>query len=122
MERLSMRKIREYLRLRFEVGLSRRQIAASLQVARSSLGEYERRFATTGLTWPLPASLSDAELERRLFPPPPMVPIEARMVPDWSTVHQELRRPGVTLMLLWEEYRATHPQGFGGCCLAKMSK
>ena len=113
MERLSMRKIREYLRLRFEVGLSRRQIAASLQVARSSLGEYERRFATTGLTWPLPASLSDAELERRLFPPPPMVPIEARVVPDWSTVHQELRRPGVTLMLLWEEYRATHPQGFG---------
>ncbi|NEV60323.1 IS21 family transposase [Thiorhodococcus minor] len=113
MERLSMRKIREYLRLRFEAGLSRRQIAASLQVARSSLGEYERRFAATGLTWPLPASLSDAELERRLFPPPPAVPIEARVVPDWSTVHQELRRPGVTLMLLWEEYRATHPQGFG---------
>ena len=81
-------------------------------MARSSVGEYERRFAATGLTWPLPASLSDAELERRLFPPPP-VPIETRVVPDWSTVHQELRRPGVTLMLLWEEYRATHPQGFG---------
>ena len=54
MERLSMRKIREYLRLRFEGGLSHRQIAASLQVSRSSVGEYARRFATSGLSGPLP--------------------------------------------------------------------
>jgi transposase len=113
MERLSMRKIREYLRLRFEGGLSARQIAASLQVSRSSVGEYERRFAAAGLSWPLPDALSDRELERRLFPPPPAVPADARVVPDWAVVHQELRRPGVTLMLLWEEYRAAHPEGFG---------
>jgi transposase len=113
MERLSMRKIREYLRLRFEGGLSHRQIAASLQVSRSSVGEYERRFAASGLSWPLPEALSDWDLERRLFPPPPAVPADTRVVPDWAAVHQELRRPGVTLMLLWEEYRAAHPEGFG---------
>ena len=66
-----------------------------------------------GLGWPLPVGLSDVELERRLFPAPPALPRVARMVPDWSVLHQELRRPGVTLMLLWEEYRAAHPEGFG---------
>lgn len=108
-----MRKIREYLRLRFAAGLSHRQIAASLQVSRSSVGEYERRFAASGLSWPLPEALSDTQLERRLFPPPPAVPAATRVVPDWAVVHQELRRPGVTLMLLWKEYRAVHPEGFG---------
>ena len=106
MERLSVRKIREVLRLRFETGLSGRQVAASLQMARSTVGEYERRFTAAGLTWPLSASLSDSELEQRLFPPAPAVPTDTRPVPDWSVVHQELRRPGVTLALLWDEYRA----------------
>ncbi len=74
MERLSMRKIREVLRLRFEVGLSTRQVAASVQIAHSSVGEYERRLAAAGLSWPLPEGLSDTALERRLFPPPPPPP------------------------------------------------
>jgi len=112
MERLSMRKIRELLRLQHEAGLSHRQVAVSLQMARTTVGEYRRRFDAAGLRWPLPASLSDTELERRLFPPPPAVPINTRPVPDWPVLHQELRRPGVTLMLLWEEYQAVHPQGF----------
>jgi transposase len=113
MERLSMRKIREVLRLRFEAGRSARQIGASVQVARSTIGEYERRFAASGLPWPLPESLSDAELERRLFPPAPALPAHSRPIPDWASLHQELRRPGVSLMLLWEEYRAAYPQGYG---------
>lgn len=70
MARLSMRKIREVLRLRYEVGLSARQVADSVQVARSSVGEYERRLAAADLSWPLPDGLSDTELERRLYPPP----------------------------------------------------
>lgn len=107
-----MRKIREVLRLRYEGGLSARQVAASVQIARSSVGEYERRLAAAGLSWPLPEDLSDTALERRLFPPPPLVPSVTRPVPHWVAVHEELRRPGVTLMLLWEEYRAVHPQGF----------
>lgn len=112
MERLSMRKIREVLRLRLEAGLSARQVAASLQMARSSVKDYERRLAAAGLGWPLPAELSDVELERRLYPPASALPRAARAVPDWSVLHQELRRPGVTLMLLWEEYKAAHPEGF----------
>ena len=75
-----MRKIREVLRLRFEVGLSARQVAASVQIARSSVGEYERRLAAAGLSWPLPEGLSDTALERRLFPPPPPVPTDTRPV------------------------------------------
>ncbi len=113
MERLSMRKIRECLRLRLEAGLSQRQVATSLRMSRDSIGEYLRRFAASGLGWPLPEGLSDAELEQRLFPPAPVVASDSRVVPDWMQVHQERRRPGVTLMLLWEEYRAAHPAGFG---------
>ena len=107
-----MRKIREVLRLRYEVGLSARQVAASVQIARSSVGEYERRLTAAGLSWPLPEGLSDTDLERRLFPPLLMMPADTRPVPDWPGIHEELRKPGVTLMLLWEEYRAAHPQGF----------
>lgn len=107
-----MRKIREVLRLRCEVGLSARQVAASVQIARSSVGEYERRLTAAGLSWPLPEGLSDTDLERRLFPPPPTAAADTRPVPDWAGIHEELRKPGVTLTLLWEEYHATHPQGF----------
>ena len=90
-----MRKICEVLRLKFEVGLSARQIAVSVQVGRVTVGDYLNRFAASGLTWP--CSLSDVELEQQLFPPAPAVPSEQRPLPDWSWVHAELRRPGVTL-------------------------
>ena len=76
-----MRKIREVLRLRYAVGLSARQVAASVQIAHSSVSEYERRLAAVGLSWPLPEGLSDTALERRLFPSPPPVPSETRPVP-----------------------------------------
>ena len=109
MERLSMRKIREYLRLRFEAGLSGRQIAASLQVSRGSVGEYERRFVAAGLSWPLSEALSDTELERRLFPPPPAVPSDARVVPDWAVVHRELRGPGTRRPSASASASAQHP-------------
>ena len=105
-----MRKIREVLRLKFEVGLSARQIAVSVQVGRVTVGDYLNRFAASGLTWP--CSLSDAELEQQLFPPAPTVASEKRPLPDWAWVHAELRRPGVTLALLWQEYRLSQPQGF----------
>ena len=76
------------------------------------MAEYLRRFAEAGLSWPLSASLSEAELEAKLFPPAPSVPVSERAEPDWAALHAEMRRPGVTLMLLWQEYRASHPQGF----------
>lgn len=110
-ERLSMRKIQEVLRLQ-AAGHSQPQIARSCGIGRSTVGEYLQRARRAGLGWPLPKGMMADELERRLFPPRPAAGSADRGKPDWATVHQELRRPGVTLWLLWEEYKATHPQGY----------
>ena len=107
-----MRKIKEVLRLKRAQGLSNRQIAKACGIARPTVAEYLRRAAEASLSWPLPADLDEAALERQLFPPPPSLPAPARGVPDWAHVHQELKRKGVTLFLLWQEYRETHPEGY----------
>ncbi len=65
-----------------------------------------------GITWPVPAALDDVALERKLFTPP-LTPEAGRPQPEWARIHGELRRPGVTLLLLWEEYRAGQPDGYG---------
>ena len=104
-ERLSMRKIRELLRLRWEQHLPQRVIGRSLRLSQGTVSEYLSRARRADLSWPLPDELDDARLEALLFPPAPNVPTEQRPVPDWALVHRELRRPNVTLALLWEEYR-----------------
>ena len=111
-KRLSMRKIKDVLRLCWGQGLSKRKAASSCGVSRPTVADYLRRDEAAGLSWPLPAALDDGALARLLFPPVPAVPAAARGVPDWSAVHRELKRPGVTLQLLWHEYRQTHPQGY----------
>ncbi len=107
-----MRMIREVLRLKLDCGLSDRQIAKTAGIARSSVGEYLRRFRELGLAWPLSAAVQDRELEVCLFSPLPAIPSTQRPVPDWPTVHAEMRRKGVTLMLLWQEYKVANPDGF----------
>ena len=107
-----MRKIKDVLRLCWGQGLSKRKAAGSCGVSRPTVDEYLRRAEAAGLSWPLPAALDDGALERLLFPPAPPVPAAARGVHDWSHIHRELKRPGVTLQLLWHEYRQTHPQGY----------
>jgi transposase len=104
-ERLSMRKIREVLRLRFAQGLSQRAIAISLRLSTGAVNACLSRARLAGLSWPLPEGLDDSQLEALLYPPPPTVATEQRPVPDWTAVHRELRRPNMTLALLWEEYR-----------------
>lgn len=111
-EKVAMRKVKEVVRLREECGLSQRQIAQSCRLSRTTVAEYLRRVAVAGLTWPLVAELDEQALEQRLFPVKPGRPVSGRMVPDWATVHQELKRKGVTLFLLWEEYKAVHPEGY----------
>jgi len=111
-ERLSMRTIREVLRLRGEAGLSQREIATSCRLGRSTVRDYLLRAKAAGLSWPLPEELGEEALERLLFPPPSDSP-RRRPPPDWPAIHQELRRKGVTLGLLWQEYRAAHPDGYG---------
>ena len=110
-QRLSMRKITEVLRLRHSLKLTHRQIAASTGVARSSIVDYLARAEAAGLSWPLPEDVDDAELERRLFVAPGEQQL-SRPLPEWSEVHQELRRKGVTLVLLWKEYKSAHPDGY----------
>ena len=105
-ERAPMRKVREVLRLRHALGVSERQIAITVGISRSTVGEYLRRAAVIGITWPVPEGMDDGEMERRLFTPPTFEEKPARPLPDWTAVHRELKRRGVTLLLLWEEYRA----------------
>ena len=111
-ERLSMRTIREVLRLKWQEQLSNQQIATSCRIARSTVREYLERASSAGLTWPLSPELDDAALDRLLFPSPPPVASETRPLPDMEQIHRELSRKGVTLRLLWLEYKADHPEGY----------
>jgi transposase len=111
MKRLPMRKIRDALRLRAN-GLSLRAIAASLGVGQATLSDYLQRAAQAGLVWPLPEALTDAALEAMLFQRTGGPTRRVLAQPDWPTIHRELRRKDVTLALLWEEYRAAHPDGY----------
>lgn len=110
--RIDMRKIREVLRLALGEELSRRQVAAASGVPLTTVSDYLRRAAAADLKWPLPGDLDDAGLEALLYPPAPPS-VVSRPVPDWDRVHKELRRKGVTLQLLWVEYREACPDGYG---------
>ena len=107
-----MRKIKEVLRLKWAKGLSNRRIAAACGIGRPTVSEYLRRASEAGLTWPLPSDLDDGQLERLLFPPPPALPADARGIPDWASIRQELKHKSVTLFLLWQEYRQANPDGY----------
>ena len=105
-----MRKIRELLRLCLGEGRGIRQAAASLEMPFTTVSDHLRRAKAAGLTWPLSDGLDD-DLEAMLFPARPSADLE-RPMPEWKKIHVELRRPHVTLMLLWIEYRETHPDGY----------
>jgi transposase len=94
------------------MGLSERKLAHGLGISRPPGAEYVRRAQAAGLSWPLPASLDEAAIERLLFPASPPKRAAPHPLPDWATVHQELQRQGVTLCLLWQEYTAATPEGF----------
>ncbi len=105
-----MRQIREVLRLKWACGFTNRQTAQSLNISRPAVAEYVKRAEAAGITWPLPATLDDAALESKLFPPLIVVKYP-RPWPDYALIHRELARKGVTLTLLWEEYKAIYPEG-----------
>ena len=112
-ERVSMRQIREVLRLRFASELPQRAIAKSLGLSQGAVSGYLSRARAAGVSWPLAEDLDEVQLEALLFPPLSAIAADQRPMPDWAWVHRELRRPNVTLALLWEEYRAGAPDGFG---------
>ena len=107
-----MRKIKEVLRLHFESGLGQRPIGRCLGLSRTTVSEYLRRAKEAGLGWPLPNSLTEQDLQHRLFPPASPLPETGRSLPDWPYIHSELKRKGVTLTLLWEEYQAGDPHAY----------
>ena len=110
--RLPMRKIREVLRLKFEHNLSERKISKSCNISRSTVKDYLTRFSVSGLTWPLPDTLDDPSLKQKLFPAKTEEGQRRQPTPDWSKIHEELRHSSVTLMLLWQDYKACHTDGY----------
>ena len=104
-----MRKIREVLRLS-AAGKSGRQIAAAIGSALSTVQTCLGRAEDAGLGWPEAEPLSEAALHARLYPP--AATPSTRPAPDFAQLHAELSRPGVTRLLLWQEYKAAHPEGW----------
>jgi transposase len=110
--RLSMRKTREILRLKYEAQLSNRSISRACRVSPSTVWECLHRFEVAGLSWPLPEEMDDSVLEQQLYRREEGTsPLDPHR-PDWDWVRRELRKKHVTLMLLWQEYRSVHPEGY----------
>ena len=107
--RLPVRKIREVLRLKAE-GFSDRQIGVAIGSARSTVQECIKRAREAGMAWPLPPGLDETALQERLYRR--VVPLSRTPQPDFAHLHTELARRGVTRLLLWEEYKAEHPDGW----------
>ena len=112
-ERVAMRQVREIIRLKFSAGISTREIARRLGIAASTVRETLRRFEGAGLGWPLPDSMSDGDLEAALYANHGTKRGHRRHTePDWPTVHRELKRKHVTLVIVWDEYVAANPGGY----------
>ncbi len=111
-ERLSMRTIKEVLRLKWEKKFSNQQISQSCNIARSTIRGYLARAQNAGLSWPLSPDLDDGSLEAIMFPPAPTKAPDKAGLPTIESIRKELNRKGVTLYLLWLEYRAVNPDGY----------
>ena len=110
---LTMRQIKQMLRLARD-GVSSREIGRTLGIARSTVQDNLARASAAGLTWPLGPEVTDAVLEQRLFARAGVKQGMRRLPePDWPCLVREMRRPGVNLTVLWEEYREVHPDGYG---------
>jgi len=108
-EKVSMRKIKEVLRLNNQ-GLGNREIARRLNISAGSVSNYLTRTKSAGLAWPLSGEWCDDKIYSVLFPATSKNPSHPH--PDFGKVHKELKRKGVTLMLLWYEYQSQQPKGY----------
>lgn len=111
-QRVTMRQIREILRLAWSCGQSRNAIATSCGVGKTTVTDTIFRAKAAGLGWPLPDS-DDEALERLLYPPAASTLVTTHPIPDWQSLHKELTsRKDLTLMLLWMEYKEQEPSGY----------
>jgi len=111
-ERISMRNIREILRLHFGLGLGKRQIGRSCGLSHSTVGKYLKKAKETGLSWPLPEELDDRVLEEMLNAPDTFRRPLPRPLPSMEGLHHDLKQKGVTMQLLWLEYKERFPDGY----------
>ena len=111
--KLTMRQIEEILRLKHQSHLSIREIARSCGLPASTVGDYLKRAEAAGIRWPLPEGQDEKELLGKLIVAPPEETGPCLALPDWPYVHKELRRKGVTLLLLWQEYRQAQAESYG---------
>jgi transposase len=108
----SMRTVREILRLHFEHNLSQRAIARACAVSPTTVDDYLERARESGRDWPSLSALDDRSLKILLYPEDGKA-IARKPLPDFDYLRLEMKKKGVTLQLLWEEYRAVHPDGYG---------
>ena len=101
-KRLTMRKIREILRLRYDCKLTFNKIATSCGIGRTTVSDYLKRFEASTLGWPLPSDIDDTKIEQSLFPSVQLDCSTQRSGLDYQDIHSELRKKSVTLMLLWQ--------------------
>ena len=104
-----MRKIRDVLRLRLQAGLSFRQISLSTKVSVGAIQKLLKTAEQLQLAWPLPDGLDDSQLARLFYPAADTRGSSRFQLPDWPTVHQELKRKGMSMQLLWQEYTERYP-------------
>src|SRR3990172_4443312 len=109
---LSMRKIREALRLILVHGMGDREIGRSCAISHATVGKYRSRVVDAGLTYADIEAMDDGKLIRLLKIGRREIRRDARPQPEWGYVHTELKKKGVTLQLLWEEYRNNAPDGY----------
>ena len=112
-ERVTMRRVREILRYRFEQGLGHKAISYRVGAAPSTVRETLRRAEAAGLAWPLGEEVGDAVLEAALYRAAGTKTGHRRCPdPDWAAIHRELKRKHVTLQIVWDEYIVEHPDGY----------
>ena len=114
--RINMRKIRDVLRLKLETKLSHERTAAALNLSKGVVAKYVTLANAAGLDWAQIQALDDTALHNRLLGTPQRT--SAFVQPDYGRMHQELRRKGMTMMLLWQEHVAQHP----GACTHQYSQ
>ena len=109
---ISMRMAREILRLYFGLHLKKRQIGRSCGVSPSTVVDYIQRAEGAGISWPLPDELDDTALEVILSERKGGTKPARRPLPAMEELHRELRKKGVTMQLLWLEYKERFPEGY----------
>lgn len=107
--RISLRMIKDVIRLKWQADLSHEQIALSLNISKGAVTKYLSLTHAAGLDWEAVQDWSEQRLTSALLPKASTS--QPYIAPDWGRIHRELDRKGMTLMLLWQEYVETHPQG-----------